>query len=262
MAIEIEKTIDLTAYEGNPDPKVTEQLCIAHEARDGEIVQYYIDLRNRSERDKNSHAVGVYDEDQRLWTTVDYEELEWTSPISRVSGNRLEHMSVKTFPNVGSIAVYKLMHRNISRIMAPVNPEDQKKNAPVLDAWVEQNGDVGFTITPPEEPEYDCYRIVMRAGEFSTDHIVYELTGTVEPPMVSGRYEIFAIGYHHEAQVSSNDSNAITLTLSGKEDTYEPPYYTKSAVKELIQRIEQLEADMGDAVSTLSSIVEVPDVNP
>ena len=40
MALDIEKVIDLTAYAGNPAPKVVSQLSIIHESSDGELVQY------------------------------------------------------------------------------------------------------------------------------------------------------------------------------------------------------------------------------
>ena len=261
MPIVFEKRIDLTSYEDNPDPKVVEQLSIVHEARNGEIVQYYIDRTNRSQRDKNSYAIGIYDSDTDTWSYTDYDEIEWGRPRSRISGNRIEHISIKAFPNVGSIAVYKLMHRNISRIMAPVNPVDKRKNAPVLEASINTSGDVEYSITPPEEPEYDCYRLVMRNGDFSVDHITYDLTGTVKAPSVSGQYEVFAIGYRHEAQVSSYDSNVVTLSIQGEEDEFVPPYYTKSQVSALIERIEALEADMGDAIQALSTVVEVSDAN-
>ena len=261
MEIVIEKTIDLTAYPGNPDPKVTSQLSIVHEARNGEIVQYFIDRRNFTEKDKNSYALSRHDEETDTWSYTDYGELEWGKPRSRISGNRIEHLSVKAFPNVGSIAVYKLMHRNISRIAAPVNPVKEKTDAPFLDVFVNGDGDVEFSITPPEEPEYDCYRIVMRNEEFSEDHITYDLTGILPAVHVSGEYEIFAIGYKHEAQISSHDSNTIILTLQGKEDDYEPPYYSKSSVKALIARVEALETELSGVAEELSDIVEVSDGN-
>ena len=52
MALDIEKVIDLTAYAGNPAPKVVSQLSIIHESSDGELVQYYIETVNHSQGDK------------------------------------------------------------------------------------------------------------------------------------------------------------------------------------------------------------------
>ena len=71
MALTIENTIDLTAYAGNPAPKVVSQLSIIHESSDGELVQYYIQERNHTQGDKSTHAIGVYDKDAEVWTYHD-----------------------------------------------------------------------------------------------------------------------------------------------------------------------------------------------
>ena len=266
MALTIEKEIDLTASAANPDPKAVKALSIIHEANYGELVQYYIDAEDDTLADKNTHAIGVYDEETREYTYHNYEDAVWESPKQRICGNRVERFGVKAFPNVGAIAFYKLAFRNISRIVAPVNKKQKKIGIPVLSARINQDNTVTFTITPPLDDDgkefLKCYRIVMRCQEFGEDHITYDLEVTVDQPQVSGTYECYVYGYPTEGQERSKDSNTLFLELTGKSDSYEPPYYTKSAVKELIQRIEQLEADMGDAVSTLSSIVEVMDANP
>ena len=57
MALDIEKVIDLTAYAGNPAPKVVSQLSIIHESSDGELVQYYIESVNHSQGDKKTYAI-------------------------------------------------------------------------------------------------------------------------------------------------------------------------------------------------------------
>ena len=49
MAIAFDKRIDLTNYEGNPEPLIVEQLSIIHESSDGEIVQYYIKPKNQTQ---------------------------------------------------------------------------------------------------------------------------------------------------------------------------------------------------------------------
>ena len=199
MPLVIEKTIDLTQYGDNPNPKLVNQLSIVHEARNGELVQYYIDRNTDSEKDKNTFAVGIYDEGSGTYSYVDYDEISWNKPKTRICANRLEHISIKAFPNIGSIAVYKLKYRNISRILAPVNPPDKRKTEPSLTVSLNQSGDLEYIITPPEDVEYDCYRIVMASGDFSLDHITYDLTGTIEPPKVSGEYDIYCIAYKHEA---------------------------------------------------------------
>jgi len=245
MALVIDKIIDLTAYENNPEPKVVSQLSIIHEASDGELVQYYIDPENETEGDKNTYAIGVYDKDSQSYHYNDYDEVTWDEPDQRVCGNRIERLGVKAFPDVGAIAFYKLKHRNITRIVAPVNKKGQKDKAPTLAAEVRSDGRVAFTITPPDEPKYACYRIVMQSGIYMQDIITYDLEVTAEPPRVSGEYKCFAIGYGKEGQLLSRDSNVITLQLTGKSTLFEQPYYTKNQVRELEERIRQMEIHLG-----------------
>lgn len=247
MALTIEKTIDLTAYGNNPEPKVVSQLSIIHEASDGELVQYYIDPENETEGDKNTYAIGVYDKDTQIYHYNDYDEVTWNEPDQRICGNRIERLGVKAFPDIGAIAFYRIKYRNITRIVAPVNKKNAKKTAPELGAKVNADGSVTFTITPPEEPEYSCYRIVMQNGIYEEDHITYDKVVTAGKPKITGTYKCFAIGYGKEGQLLSKDSNVVTLTLSGKADAFAAPYYTKAQIKKMIEEVtpEPLVIDTG-----------------
>ena len=238
MALKIERIIELTAYAHNPEPKVVSQLSIIHEASDGELVQYYIDPENETQADKNTYAIGVYDKDSQTYIYTDYPDVVWGEPDQRICGNRIERLGVKAFPDVGAIAFYKLKHRNITRIVAPVNKKGQINNAPELAAVVNEDGTITFTITPPDEPKYSCYRIVMQSGIYMQDIITYDLEVVTKPPKVSGEYKCFAIGYGKEGQFLSRDSNVLTLQLSGKSDVFEPPYYTKNEIDETSKLIQ------------------------
>lgn len=68
MALTFDKTINLTAYDKNPSPKFVRQLSIIHEATDGELVQYYVLPSSMTEEDKNTHAIGIYDEENKSWS--------------------------------------------------------------------------------------------------------------------------------------------------------------------------------------------------
>ena len=245
MALTIENTIDLTACAGNPAPKVVSQLSIIHESSDGELVQYYIEALNHSQGDKSTHAIGVYDKDSQTWSYHDYPELEWAEPGQRVCGNRIERLGVKAFPSLGAIAFYKLMHRKITRIVAPVNRKDKRETAPTLDAVANLDGSVTFTITPPEKPEYECYRIVMTYDIYTEEYVTYDLELTVPAPRVSGEYQCYAVGYGEEGQLFSKESNVITLTLDGQSTSFERPYYMKSelaaATRDADQRYQELQ---------------------
>jgi len=231
MALVIENVIDLTTYAQNPEPKKVNQLSIIHEASDGELVQYFIDPENETEGDKKTYAIGVYDKDTRRYSYNDYDEVIWGETDQRICGNRIERLGVKAFPDVGAIAFYKLMHRNITRIVAPVNPKNKQNTAPSLSAVVNADNTVTFTITPPEKPKYACYRIVMTSGIYEEDFITYETVKTCGPVRVSGTYKCFAIGYGKEGQLLSRDSNVLTLTLTGKSSTFIRPYFMKSEIQ-------------------------------
>lgn len=235
MALTIENTIDLTAYAGNPAPKVVSQLSIIHESSDGELVQYYIQELNHTQGDKNSYAIGVFDKDSRTYSYHDYPELEWSEPGQRISGNRIERLGVMAFPSIGAIAFYKLMHRKITRIVAPVNRKDKRQTAPTLSAEVNLDGTVTFTITPPDKPEYECYRVVMDYDIYTEEYVTYDLELTVPAPRVTGEYKCYAVGYGGEGQLLSKDSNVITLTLTGQSDSYERPYYMKSELEDIAE---------------------------
>lgn len=237
MALAIEKVIDLTAYEGNTWPYEVDQLHIIHESSDGEIVQYYIDPSTQQQGDKNSFAVGVYDDRTDTWSFHAYDELIWNRAKRRVTGNRVEHLSVKAFPGVGAIAVYKLANRNVSRIVAPVNPKYEKKAAPHLNAEIDEYGELYYEITPPEDEKYSCYRIVMRSDDYTFDMVVYELTGYVSPPEIDGEYEVFCIGYVDEGQIQSEDSNVTMISFSTGKIWFEEPYYSTARLDELFGQL-------------------------
>lgn len=245
MALTIENTIDLTAYANNPAPKVVSQLSIIHESSDGELVQYYIQPLNQTQGDKNTYAIGVFDKDSRTYSYHDYPEVVWGEPGQRICGNRIERLGVKAFPAIGAIAFYKLMHRKITRIVAPVNRKSKKQEAPTLAAVVNPDGTVTFTIMPPDKPQYACYRIVMQYDIYIEEYVTYDLELTVPAPHITGEYRCYAVGYGDEGQLLSKDSNVITLSLIGKSAIFQRPYYMKSeltaAERDADQRYQELE---------------------
>jgi len=241
MALTIENMIDLTASESNPEPKIVSQLSIIHESRDGELVQYYIRPGSQTQGDKNTHAIGVYDKETQSYSYRDYPDVVWGTQGQRICGNRIERLGVKAFPGMGAFAFYKLMHRKITRIVIPVNREKQQNAAPTLEAAVHSDGTITFAITPPEKPEYACYRIVMSYGIYTEEYVTYDLELTVPASHISGDYSCWAVGYGEEGQLYSKESNLILLTLIGQSQSYERPYYMKSEIQGLAARIAALE---------------------
>lgn len=226
MALTFEQQINLTEYADNPAPKIVQQLSIIHEARDGELVQYYIDA-NGSEGDKNTHAIGVavLNEYGQIdhYDYTDYTEVEWNAPTARITRQRIDRLSVKAFPGVGAIAAYKLAYRSISQIVAPVNYAPERQAAPKLTASVSTDQkSITFTLADPTQRDasgnlitYVCYRIVMVLDYHQLEYITYEKQITVTDLPVSGTYICYAIGYINEGEVCSYNSESLIANLIG-----------------------------------------------
>lgn len=227
MSLTFEKEINLTEYEGNPSPKVVEQLAIVHESQQGDISQYYIVPVTKQAGDKASLAIGIKHERTNntpaYYTYDDYDELTWnTKKGSRITRQRIDRLGVKAFPNVGAIAHYKLTYRNLSRILAPVNYVTHKYKSPILGAELHETY-IHFTITPPDTSntseedliEYQVYRICMQWNQFTLEYVTYDLEYNVPLPPTTGTYSCWCIGYVNEGEACSNDSNTIDLDIQG-----------------------------------------------
>ena len=241
MALTIENTINLTEYGGNKSPLYVKQLSIIHESEDGELVQYYINPGSHEPGDKNTHAIGVYDEATESYSYSDYDEVEWGNEKHRVTSAMVDRLGVKAFPGMGAFAFYKLAHRKITRIVIPENRAREDNAPPVLAAVENAGHTVTFTITPPVSPEYECYRIVMSCGIYSEDYITYEPVFTAPQPEISGEYRCYAIGYGEEGRLYSRESNEIVLDLIGKSSEFVRPYYTTAEINTLLNRVNELE---------------------
>lgn len=218
MALTFEQQINLTEYVNNPAPKIVQQLSIIHEARDGELVQYYIDA-NGAEGDKSTHAIGVavlneYGQVDH-YDYTDYTEVEWNEPAARITRQRIDRLSVKAFPGVGAIAFYKLAYHNISRIIVPVNYRTTKYEAPTLKAVINADNTVTFTFIPPKNITYQCYRVILSMGIRQLEYVSYETTLTIPQVLCTGTYDIYCIGYVNDGEITSFESNIITLSLIG-----------------------------------------------
>lgn len=226
MSLTFEQQINLTEYANNPAPKIVQQLSIIHEARDGELVQYYIDA-NGTEGDKNTHAIGVavLNEYGQIdhYDYTDYTDVEWNAPTARITRQKIDRLSVKAFPGVGAIAAYKLAYRSISQIVAPVNYAPERQVAPKLTANVStDHRSITFTLTDPTQRDasgnlitYICYRIVMVLDYHQLEYITYEKQVTVTDLPVSGSYTCYAIGYINEGEVCSYNSELLVANLIG-----------------------------------------------
>ena len=172
---------------------------------DGNLYHYYVtDEKTSRER----YASPEY---------ADYDSLSWSEPADVcMTPREVQHIGVKNFPQIGSIGFYRLAYLDRSRVMVPLHVKKDKQEQPVLEAAADESTKtIVFTITPPANVSYDCYRIEMVRGPMVISHIAYEHMITVPYPEAKGEYQCFAIGYLQEGQICSKDSNAVTLTLPG-----------------------------------------------
>lgn len=259
MALIFEQQINLTEYTDNPAPKLVQQLSIIHEARDGELVQYYI-AANGIEGDKNTHAtsVAVLNEYGQIdhYDYIDYTEVEWNEPAARITRQRIDRLSVKAFPGVGAIAAYKLAYRSISQIVAPVNYAPERQAAPKLAAIISADQkSITFTLTDPTQRDasgnlitYVCYRIVMVLDYHQLEYITYEKQITVTDLPVSGTYICYAIGYINEGEICSYNSDSVAANLVGIYNTWpevSPGYRLSYTLSRYMQNI-RLTASTGN----------------
>lgn len=244
MALNIEKTIDLTSYDGNSNPKIVNQLSLIHEAEEGELVQYYIDQTSKTEGDKNSHAIGILvkpEQQSAYYEYKNYDEIQWSLPKSRITRQRIDRLGVKAFPDVGAIAFYKLMYRNRCKILAPVNPKwaQDRVTAPQIRAVLgEGSRSVTFTIIDPDDENihFSCYRINMVLDYHQLEYITYEKEVTIDSVPVDGLYSCYCIGYVNEGEICSKDSNVLELQMVGQYSTW--PIVTPGAEDLYIKKLQ------------------------
>lgn len=224
MALNFVNAIDLTTYEGNPSPKLVRQLSIIHEANDGEIVQYYIDDTGVP-GDKNSHAIGVLNEREGTYEYYDYPELTWSSQKRRITTRKADRLGIKAFPGVGACAFYKLAYQVLSKIVIPVNFRQKLYPYPTQEVTITGNT-MHFVFTDPENVTYQCYRVVLRCGEYAEEHITYEHELDCPLPQMNGEYEATTQGYISEGEEVSELSPEFLFTVDIPGQSDQPPTTT------------------------------------
>lgn len=218
--LKIEKIIELNDASHNIPPLLVRNLCLVNEP-DNELVQYYVTDNSLAE-DKCTNIV-----------LANYSELNWKNKKRRLTLRNVSRIGLKHFPGIGAIAYFKYKYENRSMILCPVNNNKTQFTSPTLKMDVSGN-DLIFTITPPEDITYKCYRIILENDYFAYEYITYENTLTVPKPEVKGTYTIYCIGYVNEGEAISFDSNVLDLTITTGQESFAPKaeiaYYTKEQI--------------------------------
>ena len=151
--LKIEEIIELNDASHNIPPLLVRNLCLVNEP-DNELVQYYVTDNSLAE-DKYTNIV-----------LANYSELNWQDKKRRLTSRNVSRIGLKHFPGIGAIAYFKYKYENRSMILCPVNNNNTQFTSPTLKMDVNGN-DLIFTITPPEDVTYKCYRIILRNDYFA-----------------------------------------------------------------------------------------------
>lgn len=177
---------------------------------DNKIFQYYILPKKHTAWDKQTEVpLGQYD------------VLPWGFPYKHLTTRAVSKIGVKHFPQIGAIGFYKDLYTALSTVLAPIHEYPEMYNPPTLQVALTGNI-VSLKIMPPDSSEYTCYRVIFRNSYFAVEYIVYNLEEEVDPPLVKGDYEVYAIGYNENTGTYSSWSNIVPLTITEGRDTWEP----------------------------------------
>lgn len=217
MALVFEQIINLTTYNDNPEPKYVSSPMIANEPNN-DIHNFYIYTGRTS--DKASHV-----------DAANYSALSWEKPLTHLTNQQVKRIGIKSFPQIGAMSFVTLLHEARSLFLCPVFIQKERYKRPTFSV-TQTSTNLTFNMQSPEEISYICWRIVLRNGDTAFEYISYDDSLTVDLPYLSGTYDCYCVGYVGEGQAVSDDSEHVSLTITG---TGEDPldkfdYYTKADI--------------------------------
>lgn len=231
MAIKIDKVINLTQDSLNTSPKLVKNLQIAMEP-DASIFQYYI-ANNRAGDKESDIVLGSYD------------DVKWQLPATHLTTQKVKNIGIKSFPQVGAIGFFTFLNEERSKILAPIHVKSKKYTAPSINV-IENDTTLTIVISPPidygadesdgndifddgdegtinEKIKYICHRVILRLDQFALEYVTYENILEVDKPATTGTYDIYCVGYIHEGEAVSEDSNHVFVDIAGTQDTWPGP---------------------------------------
>lgn len=226
----------------------------------------------------------------------DYTNPSWGEKAQHLTTKKVRRIGIKHFPQTGAIGFWSLLNEQKSQILAPVHHEVQKYAKPNF--RIEETAEtLVFHISSPEDinvpsnlvdivgsdVKYLCFRIILRLDAFALEYITYEETLEVPKPKTTGTYDIYCVGYIHEGEAVSEDSDHYALYIEGTRDTWPGPegdidlYLTEvditatgkisvtrsdgfkqqtnnTYLENLSKRVKALEDTLGEAVSLVDEI--------
>lgn len=179
-----------------------------------------------------------------------YDSLAWGEVAKHLTSQKVRRIGIKTFPQVGAIGFFTLLNEERSKILAPVHVKSKKYTAPSIvvteldttlqivisppiDYGADDNDDIfsdgndifddgdGGTIN--SKIKYVCHRVILRLNQFAHEYITYENVIEVPKPITTGTYDIYCVGYIHEGEAVSEDSNHVYLDIVGTQEDWPGP---------------------------------------
>lgn len=209
MALNFEKTIDLSASGKVNVPYRVDNANVINEANNNEIVEFYVG------------ADDVPADRADLLLNSDYDALMLSDTSNRLTTRKVSNIGICSFPGIGSYGFFKYAYSGESKILVPINATVAKMPSPSLTASL--NGSfIDVVVTAPQDISYECYKVVMLNGLFSYEYTIYEETYTLPKPLVKGTYDIFCVGYVNEGERTSLTSNIIQIEITTGLDNFTP----------------------------------------
>ncbi len=161
---------------------------------DGHNIEVVPELDNR---------ISVYDLENVVGRRIAPDDMDIPIVLERsnhlFSSQELISYGVRSFPHLGPYAFWREKYSDNTKIIIPLYNEDKGK-LPTLALSV-SNGYVNYSITPPSQSNYYCYKIHFTKGWFRRDIVTYELEGNIE--LEEGEYQVSCRGYSKDGYNSA-----------------------------------------------------------
>lgn len=176
------------------------------------------------------------------YALIEYDNLEgtsWETDGQSLTTQKVRRIGIKHFPQVGAIGFWTLLNEERSKILVPVHHEAIRYEQP--DFAVEETGDtlIFYMHSPEDLPDsvtdevidavgsdkiqYQCYRIILRLDKFALEYVTYEQVLEIPKPTTTGTYDAYCIGYIHEGEAVSEESEHFSIYIEGTQQEWPGP---------------------------------------
>lgn len=175
-----------------------------------------------------------------------YDTLSWSRISKSLTSQKVRRIGIKTFPQVGAIGFFTLLNEERSKILAPVHYKAKKYASPIF-TFEETDTTFVFHCSSPKDVTYICFRIILRLNDFALEYVTYEETLEVSKPATTGTYDIYCVGYIHEGEAISEDSQHYSVAIEGTQTEWPGPIEDYATTQQLTNAIQSAILDSWEA---------------